>query len=110
MDQEIGQFYIASMFRQWQIKTSRDTYVYVFQVYDPCSNNTIVQFRDQMEILHVLICMYTLLGPVIIVTEFNVQLNGSTYIKQLDRKGFALNELTEFSVQFGWHHYFADVQ
>ena len=76
-----------------QLQLSRDTFVYILQVYLPCSNHRIEQFREHIEQLFNLISMLSQLGSVILMGNFNAHLNGSRYIRQIDRRGQDLYDL-----------------
>ena len=75
------------------MQLSRDTFVYILQVYLPCSNHRIEQFREHIEQLFNLISMLSQLGSVIAIGDFNAHLNGSRYIRQIDKRGQDLYDL-----------------
>ena len=60
----------------------------------PSSNHSIAYFRQHIDLLHDLISMYSQVGTVIIIGDFNAHLNGSVFIKQIASRGNALSELT----------------
>ena len=78
-----------------QVRMSRDSYLYIIQVYFPCSIHSIVHYREHLETLHNLISMYSSIqtGRVVLLGDFNAHINGHTFVKQKDRKGTALCEL-----------------
>ena len=77
-----------------QFQQSRDCYIYIIQVYLPSANHGISVYRDYIEVLYDLISMYSQLGKVIIMGDFNAHLNGGTFFKDIDARGKALCDLS----------------
>jgi hypothetical protein len=64
-----------------QYQLSKDTYIFIIQVYLPCSNYPIQTFRDYIDKLYNLWSMYSDKGVVLFIGDFNakVQLNSQNY-------------------------------
>ncbi|MES9884072.1 MAG: reverse transcriptase family protein [Sedimenticola sp.] len=78
-----------------QFEVSKSVYMYIFQIYLPCSNHPISTYRDYLDSIHALVCMYKERGVVIMMGDYNAHLNGSCFIKPLDSRG---RDLSNFLV------------
>ena len=63
-------------------------------MYLPSANHGISVYPDYIEVLYDLISMYSQLGKVIIMGDFNAHLNGGTFFKDIDARGKALCDLS----------------
>lgn len=70
-----------------QYEVAKYVYMYIFQVYLPCSNHPIQEFRDYLDSLHALLSIYNEKGIVIMMGDYNAHLNGLILTKPLDNRG-----------------------
>ena len=67
--------------------------LYIFQVYLPSANHRISVYREHVELLYNIVSMYSQLGIVILMGDFNAHLNGPSFIKHIVSRGAALCDL-----------------
>ena len=76
--------------------------IFIFSVYMPAASLPIQQFKEHIDTLHELYSVYTEVGTVILMGDFNAKIEGSRYqFKPDDRSIYLqtmLNELNVFSV------------
>ena len=65
----------------------------VFVVYAPCSNHSISTYRKFIDLLHVVISMYSQNGLVLVMGDFNAHLQGKRFITNTDVRGKCLLDL-----------------
>ncbi|MES9883123.1 MAG: reverse transcriptase family protein [Sedimenticola sp.] len=70
-----------------QYEISKHVYMYIFQVYLPCSNHPIHEFREYLASLHELLCIYKDKGVVVMMGDYNAHINGPMLTKCLDNRG-----------------------
>ena len=72
-----------------QLRLDRNNFVYTFQVYAPCSNICISDFRNFVDFLQSVISMYAENGSVVhvVMGDMNAHLQGHTFIKPSDDRG-----------------------
>ncbi|MCG7876973.1 MAG: reverse transcriptase domain-containing protein, partial [Candidatus Thiodiazotropha endolucinida] len=68
-------------------------FIYLLQVYAPCSRYPINVYRDFIDSLHVIISTYSQTGLVIVMGDFNAHLQGKRFIKNTDVRGRCLLNL-----------------
>ncbi|MES9879927.1 MAG: reverse transcriptase domain-containing protein, partial [Sedimenticola sp.] len=73
-----------------QCEFAKGHYLYVFQVYLPCTNYPIYLYREYIDNIYNMLSMYKDKGLVIIMGDFNAHLNGRVFIKPLDDRGHCL--------------------
>ncbi|XP_053383874.1 uncharacterized protein LOC128550036 [Mercenaria mercenaria] len=61
-----------------QVKTNPNNFLFVFQVYPPCSNHSIDLYRDYIDKIEDLLSMYAEKGTVILVGDFNSDISESS--------------------------------
>ena len=62
-----------------QLRLNRNYFVYILQIYAPCSNISIFEYRNCVDFLQSLISMYAENGSVIVMGDVNAHLQGHTY-------------------------------
>lgn len=67
-----------------QLEVSQNDYVFVFQVYLPCSNHPVVSYTDYLDKICNLINIYSEKGTVLIMGDFNANLMSSRFHKSID--------------------------
>ena len=70
-----------------QYKICPNRYIYFIQVYAPCSNYPIHEYRDFVDVLQTLISAYAEMGIVIVMGDMNAHLQGQRFIKATDYRG-----------------------
>ncbi len=71
---------------------AKDCYLYVFQVYLPCSNHPMDYYRENIDNIFNLLSMYKDSGVVVVMGDFNAHINGSQrFIKPMDERGLLLS-------------------
>ena len=76
-----------------QFRMNDNLFIYILQVYAPCSSHSINTYRDFIDLLHVTISMYSNNGLVLILGDFNAHLQGKRFIKNTDARGRSLLDL-----------------
>lgn len=69
-----------------QYQLSKDTYMYIIQVYLPSANHNIGKFEEYLFRLQDLCSIYSDRGTLILIGDFNSHLNGVNFIKRHDRR------------------------
>ena len=78
-----------------QYRVSPNIHYYILQVYAPCSNHPIQEFRDFIDYLYVIISMYWHNGVVVVMGDFNAHLQGNVFIKPTDDRGRYLIDMMD---------------
>ena len=76
-----------------QVQISKDHFLYVIQVYTPCSNHSIARYRDHLKILQDIISMYSQRGRLVLMGDFNSHLQGQSFIKASNARSCAVGAL-----------------
>ena len=69
---------------------------YILQVYAPSSNHALLSFKDFFYLLHSVISLYSENGTVIVMSDFNSNLQSKTFIKLNDVRGNYLNDMLDY--------------
>ena len=70
-----------------QLRLNRNNFVYLLQIYAPCSNISIFDYRNFVDYLQSVTSMYAENGSVIVMGDVNAHLQGHIYIKPSDDRG-----------------------
>ena len=65
---------------------------FIFKMYFPSSGHRYEEFIEYIEKLHDIVNFYSMQGNIYIMGDLNVHLNGTAFIKPLDRRGYALQD------------------
>ena len=68
-------------------------FLFTLQIYAPCSSHSINTYREFIDLLHVVISMYSNNGIVLMIGDFNAHLQGKRFIKNTDVRGRTLLDL-----------------
>ena len=69
---------------------------YFIQVYAPSSNHPIHIFREFIDLLQSVITMYSEMGHIVVMGDFNAHLQGQTYIKPTDARGIYFQNMVSY--------------
>ena len=70
-----------------QLRLDRNKFMFIFQVYAPCSNICISDFQNFVDFLQSVISMCAENGFVVVMGDINAHLQGHTFIKPSDDRG-----------------------
>ena len=79
-----------------QYRLSKNNFVYILQVYAPCRNTSIYNYRDFVDFLQTIISMYSENGIVIVIGDLNAHLQGHRYIKSPDERGKCMQRMLHY--------------
>lgn len=79
-----------------QYRLSKNNFVYILQVYAPCSNTSIYNYRDFIDFMQTVISMYSENGILIVMGDLNAHLQGHRYIKSSDERGKCLQRMLHY--------------
>ena len=79
-----------------QLRLKRNNFVYILQIYAPCSNISIFDYINFVDYLQSVISMYAENGSVIVMGDVNAHLQGHTYIKQSDNRGRYVQSMLDY--------------
>ena len=83
-----------------QYKLSANMYIYVLQVYVPCSSHSIFIYWDFIDYLQTIISMYSQHGVVIVMGDFNAHLQGQRFVKTTDSRGKYLLDMMHYLIWY----------
>ena len=69
---------------------------YIIQVYASSSNYSMHIFREFIDLLQSVILMYSKMGHIVVIGDFNAHLQGQAYIKATDARGIYFQDMVSY--------------
>ena len=78
-----------------QFESSKDSYMYVFQVYFPSSNHPISKYREYVDKLSDLLNVYSLKGVVVVMGDINGHIESFSYKTSMNERGRCVKNILD---------------